>query len=647
MDAAGTRRLTLDDVLAPNRERSLRRFPKLVRRAFALVHQAAPRELATSSVLQLGAGVGVALQLLAGRHLISLATASDGATSLRTATVPAVALILITAAVTTADLFRTEQQRLVAELTTRHALDRLIDVAEAVELIEFERPSFHDRLQRAQINAGSRPLQIVSGAFGMLSAFIASIGIMVALLVISPFILVLVLAAYLPVWLVSRMLSRSMYEFTSRLTGRDRQRLYLFTLLTGKPHATELRSFGTGAYLRRRYDVLYAERMVEMRRHARGRVKIGMIGTSAASLMTGVMLLTLFWMVSDGRLTVAQAGTAGLAITMLGSRLSTLASSAGALYEGSLFLEDYTQFVDAVPRLLAERPTAAPPTTHQRVVLDRVSFTYPSSARPSLRNVSLELHAGKIVAIVGENGSGKTTLAKVVAGLLQPSSGAVYWDGTDLATVDPQQVRERISILFQDYGCYHLSVRDNIVLGRPAAASDEPRVQRAVQAAGADGLLSGLPGGLDAPLGPEFLGGSDLSGGQWQRLAMARAFFREADIVVLDEPTASLDPQAEADVFERVRKLWAGRTVLLISHRFSSVRYAHRIYVLHEGRVLEEGGHDELMRYGGHYARMFTTQATAYRDVAESIRSDPAPSPSFEPPLHGPGSAVQPHETRK
>jgi ATP-binding cassette subfamily B protein len=244
-----------------------------------------------------------------------------------------------------------------------------------------------------------------------------------------------------------------------------------------------------------------------------------------------------------------------------------------------------------------------------------VWFRYPGADRPALRGASLHVDAGEVVALVGENGSGKTTLAKVLAALYRPEEGRVLWDGIDAADYDQERARRSIAVLFQDFARYFMSARANIEVGRPEVEDQLDTVVEAARRAGVHDELARLPLGFDTLLGPEFLGGTDLSVGQWQRLALARAFYRDPALLILDEPTASLDPLAESRQFESMRSLFRDRAVLLISHRFSSVRAADRIYVLEHGVITEAGGHDELMARGGRYAEMFTRQASAYLDL--------------------------------
>jgi ABC-type multidrug transport system fused ATPase/permease subunit len=294
--------------------------------------------------------------------------------------------------------------------------------------------------------------------------------------------------------------------------------------------------------------------------------------------------------------------------------------SASQLYECSLFLEDYAQFVRMKDDLVSKHSGDSAPTTFGRLRLEHVSFSYPGVAEPALHDVSLEMEAGQIVAVVGENGSGKTTLAKLLCGLYAPASGRVLWDDTDTANVDPAALRRSVAVLFQDFCKYLLDVRENIGVGRHEQIGDAESIRSAAQRAGADEFIGDLPEGYQTLLGPEFEGGYNLSVGQWQRMALARAFLRDAPLVILDEPTAAMDARAEHELFDSMRTLFAGRTVLLISHRFSSVRSADRIYVLHKGQLVEQGSHDELIMRHGKYAELFTLQAAAYQiDGASAV----------------------------
>jgi ATP-binding cassette, subfamily B, bacterial len=296
------------------------------------------------------------------------------------------------------------------------------------------------------------------------------------------------------------------------------------------------------------------------------------------------------------------------------SSLQAILNSVAGLYEDSLFVGNVYEFLDLKPRLVAPiQPKPMPRPVRTGIVFDHVSFQYPKSSRKALDDVSLTLRPGEVVALVGENGSGKTTLVKLLCRLYDPTRGRITVDGIDLRELDTTALRQEISVTFQDYVHYYLTARENIWLGNLSLPPFDPRIVAAARLSGADDVIAGLKNGYETVLGKWLDEGEELSIGQWQKVALARAFFREAQLMILDEPTSALDPMAEAEVFEKFRELIGGRSAILISHRLSTVRMADRIYVIERGRIVESGRHEELVHRGSRYANLFETQARNYQ----------------------------------
>jgi ATP-binding cassette subfamily B protein len=594
----------------------IRRVPRLTWTALRLVWTADRKHLSAAVLLQVISAVAIAVQLLITRQLLDalVGVGNGGSTSALYPWLGALAVVTALFGVVTA--LTAYEQKLLVELASRHAFDRIIEVSVAVDFEAFENAEFYDQLQRARNSGLFRLIDMVNSVTALTTGILTSISIAVVLFVLQPILLVFVAVAAVFPLLATVLNSRAAYVFEHGLTAEGRERQYLMELLTEREPAKEIRIFGAGEFLHQRYAALTDDRVRRLRTFLHGRLKVALLGTTGGLLGTIVALGALIVLINTGRMTAATALTAALAMQQLSSRITGVTGSAGRLIESSMFIDDFRAFLE-----LASRTRKAPPPENgsevpsysvSAVELDDISFRYPGSDALVLDNVSLAIEPGEIVALVGENGSGKTTLVKLICQLYRPDVGRILWNGIDTSVLSPDVVRQEMTVLFQDYVQYHLSVRDNILLGRPDRAVDDDAIRAAAEAAGADRFLSSLPAGYDTRLGREFYGGYELSVGQWQRLALARAFFRGGSFLILDEPTAALDPRAEADLFAQMRQLARGRSVLLVSHRFSSVRSADRIYVLEAGRVVEHGDHDSLIAIDGLYAELFTLQAEAY-----------------------------------
>jgi ATP-binding cassette subfamily B protein len=595
-------------------EGTWRDLPKLLFDSVKLVWNAGRNTFIITSALQLLTAVGIAAQLFVAKAVLDEVLGAGERVSFSDLVPVLAALVGVTVALDLARAVQAEQSRVLGELVGRRALDRVMDVSTKIDLLAFESPDFYDRLTRARAQGQFRALQTVNGLLGIVGASVAAVGIIVALAALQPLLVPFIVVGYVPLWIMASLNTRDLYRFTHEMTPNERQRHYLQNVLMGRNPAKEVRAFNLARFLRGRYDRLYDERISELRSLARRRTGRSLIGSLASSGVTVATIATLSYLYVSGRMSLAATGAAVFGLYQLAGQLRGLHMSATSLYEATLFIRDYSTFLALEPAVDGAVPRRPAPRGFERLTADAVSFTYPETHRPAVDRVSLEIRRGEVVALVGENGSGKTTLAKMLAGLYRPESGRILWDETDLGEVDPDELRRSVAVIFQDFEKYLLPARENVGLGRNERIEDVEAILAAARRADADDFLSTLPEGYETMLGREFAGGYDLSIGQWQRVALARAFFRDAPFVILDEPTAALDARAESRLFERLGELLEGRSVVLISHRFSSVRSADRIYVLHEGRVVEEGSHEELIERGGLYAELFALQARAYLD---------------------------------
>jgi ATP-binding cassette subfamily B protein len=586
------------------------RLTRLVRYSVALVWEAARAAFVVLTSLQLLNAALLAGQVFAVQAVLDgiLNLTENGAGPV---VVPVVALALLTAATAVTGSVQGSLSRYVGEAVARTMWQRVLDVSTSVGLRQFEDPSFFDRLERVRSSALTRPFQVTNGVIATVGAVAAGVGLAVTLASFNPILLPLILISGVPLLFTSRRESRLEFRFNVDQTPRIRLRTYLTILLTGRDEAKEVRAFGLTRNLRARYDALYTTYLQDLAKHLRRRAGLSLIGQLTAAVVLGATLLALVWLIASGGLSVAQAGAALVAVRLLASQVQALSGGVQTIFESGLFIDDLQEFLALSPRR-ADGETRGQAIDFSEIRAEHVRFSYPGRQEPALDDVSIRIGRGEVVAIVGENGSGKTTLSKLIAGLYDPDDGVVSWDGTPVADLPAGAVRASTAVIFQDFVRYGLDARSNITLGRPDDEPDEARVEAAARAAGAHAALSSLPQGYDTPLTRWFDGGHDLSGGQWQRVAIARAFYRNAQLVVLDEPSAALDPRAEFDLFSSLRRTLEGRSALVISHRFSTVRNADRIYVMDQGRVVESGSHGELMRRDGLYADLFRLQAAAY-----------------------------------
>lgn len=517
-------------------------------------------------------------------------------------------VVILVALVAMAQLAATGVHRLLAERVMKAWSERVLHATAFSDVREFETPAFHDQLRRAQ-RGSLASVHISMAVPQILGSAVASVGLVAALALTTPMIVPVVIISGLPLLLAGRANGDEMYSFDFGHTPNDRERAALERVLSSRDQSAEVRVFGLQRYLLQRWDDLYSERLLGLDQLV-SKFIVRSVAAALGVAMTLVLTLgVLGWLLSTGRIDLLSAAAAGVTTLLLGSQVQRLAGNLGKLREQAHQISDMEAATAAVSQPAPLKPRAA---RLESLELEDVDFRYPSTGSDALTNVDLALEAGEMIAIVGANGSGKTTLAKLLCGLTEPTGGTMCWNGEPFAAVD---VQPEVGAIFQTFARYWFTAAENIAVGSMAVGEepDHEAVRRAAGRAGAHEFISALPDGYDTRLTVELERGADLSLGQWQRIAIARVLYREPSLVVLDEPTASLDPQAEAALFTTLDRLREGRTIVVISHRFSTVRNADRIVVMDQGRIVEQGSHDELVLGGGRYAEMYAVQAAAYQ----------------------------------
>ncbi len=555
------------------------------------------------------ANVGSPVQLALTRTLVDRVVEGRDRAALVSVVIAMVGVVLVQRL---AGLAMGSFQTLARQRATAAAVARYLEVAAGLDAGHLDDPAFHDRMRDAGEAADNRFDAVIFGLVGLAGGVAGLLGLTALLASISPLVAVLVVASIVP-WVFAEQRGFRIVRSTSwGLVTHRRKLSYFRGLVTDGSVGMELMASGAGGAIADRHRAL-SEEVLRLERPAHVRQ---FLTIAVGNLAGGVLLVAAF--VAAALAAVrgdSSPGDVAALIAALGAFLMTtavLANAISGLLEHAPYMKGYYEFL-ATPALL--RVPAVParlPTRVDGVAFNRVTFTYPGASTPALCGVTLEIRPGELVALVGANGAGKSTLVKLLLRCYDPDDGTVTISGVDLRDCEPREVRSRTAVMFQDFARYQFPVRDVVAMGRPETPPSDERVKAAIRTAGLESFVARLPDGVDSQVGQLFPGGTDISGGQWQRLGLARLYFRRGDLLVLDEPTSAMDPQGEADTFARVREELGDRMGLVISHRFSTVRAADRIVVLHEGRVVEDGTHEQLLARDGHYAELFRIQAAAY-----------------------------------
>jgi ATP-binding cassette, subfamily B, bacterial len=511
-----------------------------------------------------------------------------------------------------------QARRLIQQLIQLQLANRIrgeiIGKALSLDLAFFEHPDFYDRLQNARRESGYKPVDLINDTFLIVQNTITLISFAVLLLRFSPWLIIILLAASIPAFIAETRFSEEGFRLLTRRAPETRQINYLARLLTEDVSAKEIKLFNLGDTLLARYMTLFdkffrEDKSLAMRRAVAG-FGLGLIAT----LGFYGSYAWIVWHTVQGKISLGDM-TLYLAIFRQGqSTFQAILSAVGSIYENNLFMANLFDFLGLKPQMgVAARNHALPVPLRSGIEFRAIGFRYPEREEWALRDINLTIRRGEKIALVGPNGAGKTTLIKLLTRLYDPTEGTILIDGIDIRELDPLDLRQRIGVIFQDFVRYHLPASENIGFGQIEALDRMDRIIASARKSGAHAIVESLPDGYQTMLGRWFHGGHELSVGQWQKIALARAFMRDAEILVLDEPTASLDAETEYEIFRHFQELTTGKMAILISHRFSTVRMADRIVVIQEGRIAEVGSHQDLLRQEGIYAHLFTMQAEGYR----------------------------------
>jgi ATP-binding cassette, subfamily B, bacterial len=502
---------------------------------------------------------------------------------------------------------------LLSERVSNASSVRLMEHAARLDLEDFEDAEFQDQLERARRQTSGR-MTLMGQLLGQAQDIVTVVSFAAGLIIYAPWLIVLLLLALVPAFLGEAHFNAQSYSLDYARTPERRELDYIRQTAASVETAKEVKIFGLNSFLIDRYLRLATDFYAANRRLALRRANWGGLFTAMGTVGYYLAYAYIVWRTLTGEFSIGDltflAGSFRRLRTLLEGLLASFSSTAGQ----ALYLDDLFSFFEVRPEILSpDNPRPFPRPIRRGFVFENVGFRYPGAERWAVRHLSFTLHTGQVVALVGENGAGKTTLVKLLTRLYDPDEGRILLDGHDLREYDLGALRGNMGVIFQDFVRYNLRAADNIAVGRIEARDDRARIERAASRSQADEVIAKLPASYDQMIGKRFRNGVELSGGEWQKIAIARAYMREADVLILDEPTAALDARSEYEVFRRFKELSAGKTAILISHRFSSVRMADRILVLADGKVEADGTHEELVSRPGRYSELFELQAAGYR----------------------------------
>jgi ATP-binding cassette, subfamily B, bacterial len=491
---------------------------------------------------------------------------------------------------------------------------RILNKAAGLEVEQFENAKTYDALKNAYNEVGFRPISVASQVLALAQAVITlgSIGVLLAQL--GWVVLLLTLIATLPNVIVSNRFGLESYRLIRRRTQDARVQNYMGTILTNDALVKEVRLFGFEPYLLERWQAYYQKFRAQLVPLVVSRSAWGLGASLLSSVLIGVATFSVLARAATGAITVGDFALFVGGLGQVQNQFSSLLAGVSNIYQSLLYMRNLFEFLELPQRDLDTGEAWS--EAIGAIEFQNVSFRYPLTTRDVLHNVSFKVTRGQALALVGENGAGKTTIVKLLTRLFEPTTGTILLNGKDARLYSPRSVQREMSIIFQDYGQYQMTARENVALSQLDHLRDDAKLEQAGAQSGANEFVETLPGGYDTMLGRMFDGGRQLSGGQWQRLALSRLYFRKASVLVFDEPTAALDAQAEFDTIEALRAQAKDRITVLISHRFSTVRLADQIVVLEEGKIIERGSHEQLLTNGGTYAQLFNLQARGYQSAA-------------------------------